>query len=92
MKTHQLIRYSRQKIAGRRGEILLICLVPLSAEIFLLLGEAAVYCIMLYFGDLNPAELFTAGNIEQTIMAVLFVITRIIVMPPLWCAVSVRIL
>ncbi|MDE6784397.1 MAG: hypothetical protein K2J26_03375, partial [Ruminococcus sp.] len=92
MKTRQLIRYSRQKIAGRRGEILLICLVPLGAEIFLLLGEAAVYCIMLYFGSLKPAELFTAGNIEQTIIAVLFGFARIIVMPPLWCAAAMRIL
>lgn len=92
MKTHQLIRYSRQKIKGRRGEILLICLIPLGGEIFLLLGEAAIYCIMLYFGGLKPAELFTAGNIEQTVIAVLFGAVRLAVMPPMWCAAAVRIL
>lgn len=90
MKTYELISYSRRKIKGNRRRILLICLLPLGAELFFRTAETAIYSILLYFGDMPPAALFTGENAEQLAIAAIFAAFRLLVCPPLWCAAAVR--
>ncbi len=92
MKTMELIGYSRKKIKGRRREVLFICLPPIFAELFFRLAEASVYSLMLYFGTLKPAGLFTGESIEQIVIAVIFTFIRWIISAPLWCAAAVRLI
>lgn len=90
MKSWELIGYSRRKIKGRRREAFFICMMPLGAELFFRLAEAALYSIMLYMGVLNPAGLFTGESIEQLVIAFVFTVSRWIISAPLYCAAAVR--
>lgn len=92
MKTRELTAYTRKLIKGRRREILLICLLPMGTEILLRTAEAALYCLMLYFGNIKSVELFTGENTEQAVIAALFFLLRIFVMPPLWCGLAARLM
>lgn len=90
MKTYELISYSRRRIKGNRRRILLICLLPLGAELFFRTAETALYSILLYFGEMPPADLFTGENTEQLAIAAIFAAFRLFICPPLWCAAAVR--
>lgn len=90
MKTYELISYSRRRIKGNRRRILLICLLPLGAELFFRTAETALYSILLYFGEMPPAALFTGENSEHLAIAAIFAAFRLLICPPLWCAAAVR--
>lgn len=86
MSIWELIGYTRRRIRGRRAEILLACLPPIAAGLLFRLGEAAFYSMLLYFGAMRPAELFTGGYAGQLILAVLLTLLRWGVTAPLICA------
>lgn len=90
MRIWELIGYTRRRIRGRRAEILLACLPPIAAELLFRLGEAAFYSLLLYFGAMRPAELFTGGYVGQLVLAVLLTVLRWGVTAPLVCAAAVR--
>lgn len=90
MKTYELISYSRRRIKGNRRRILLICLLPLGAELFFRTAETALYSILLYFGEMPPTALFTGENSEHLAIAAIFAALRLFICPPLWCAAAVR--
>lgn len=90
MKAWELIGYSRQKIKGRRREAFFICILPLCADLFFRIAEAALYSIMLYLEVINPSELFTGKSIEQLVIAVIFTVSRWLVSAPLYCASALR--
>lgn len=90
MSTRELIGYSRKLIKGRRRELLLICMLPIGTEIFFRTAEAALYSLMLYFGNIKPISLFMGNNAEQVVISGLFAVLRSLVMPPLWCGLAAR--
>lgn len=92
MKIRELTGYSRKLIKGRRCEIFLLCLLPIGTELFLRTAEAALYCLMLYFGNIRPIDLFIGGNAEQAVLSVVFSLLRFLVMPPLWCGLAARLM
>lgn len=92
MKIRELTGYSGKLIKGRRCEILLLCLLPIGTELFLRTAEAAMYSLMLYFGNISPADLFTGRNAEQTVLSALFSLLRFLIMPPLWCGLAARLM
>ena len=90
MKIFELIAYSRGNIRGKRRSLLLACLLPFGAELLFRLAEAAFYSLLLYFGAMQPAELFTGKNAEQLVLVVIFTIARWLVTAPLTCAAAVK--
>ena len=92
MKIRELTGYSRKMIKGKRTELFLICLLPIGTELFLRTAEAALYSLMLYFGNIQSIELFTGKNMEQAVLSVLFSLLRCLIMPPLWCGLAARLM
>ena len=86
MKIWELMAYSRKKIKGRRLELLLVCLLPIGAMLLFRLAEAALYSLLLYFGAVRPAGLFTGENTEQLVIAAVFAVLRWTAAAPLVCA------
>ncbi|MBO4876410.1 MAG: hypothetical protein J5501_00185 [Ruminococcus sp.] len=87
MKTGELIRYSRSLIKGKRGRLLLICLLPVCGAVTLRTAETAVYCMMLYLGG-KPAELFSSET--AMLAAAVFAALRCMVCAPLRFAAAQR--
>jgi len=87
MKTGELIRYSRGLIRGRRGRLLLICLLPVCGRLTLRAAETALLCLMLYFGG-RPAELFVSDTV--LLCAAVFAALRCMVCAPLSYAAAHR--
>lgn len=92
MKLRELTRYSAGLIKGRRCEILLLCLLPIGTALFLRTAEAALYSLMMYFGNIRPIDLFTMKNTEQVVLSALFSLLGFLVMPPLWCGLGARLM
>lgn len=90
MKIWELIGYTRRKIKGRRAELLLICLPPAAAELFFRLAEAAFYSLLLYFGAMSPAGLFTGELAGQLVIAAVMTLLRWTASAPLRCAAAVK--
>lgn len=90
MKIAELIRYSRNLLRHRRGKVLLICMLPLGGELIFRLAEAALCCIVLYFGSAEPAELFTGSSPELAVCAAVCGVLRWIICPPLVCGAVLR--
>lgn len=90
MSVWELISYTRQRIRGKRAELLFVCMPPIAAVLLFRLAEAAFYSILLYFGALSPAELFTAGHFGQFIIAALMTLLRWGIAAPLICAAAVK--
>ncbi|WP_028521671.1 hypothetical protein [Ruminococcus flavefaciens] len=65
MKIRELIRYSGRLLEGRRARTMMICLLPLGAELFFRFAEAAVFSLLLYFGGSMPIELFSGSSAVQ---------------------------
>ena len=65
MKIRELIRFSRGLLMGRRARTMMICILPLGAELFFRFAEAAVYSMLLYFGNIEPIRLFGGSNPVQ---------------------------
>lgn len=92
MKKRELLSYSRRLVKGRRSELLLICMIPVGTELFFRTAEAALYCLMLYFGNIKPINLFTGENAEQAVISGIFAVLRFLVIPPLWCGLAARLM
>ena len=90
MSIWELIGYTRRRIRGRRVELLLVCLPPVAAGLLFRLGEAAFYSLLLYFGAMRPAELFSGGFAGQLVLAGLLTLLRWGVTAPLMCAAAAR--
>ncbi|MDE6664916.1 MAG: hypothetical protein K2K14_01825 [Ruminococcus sp.] len=90
MKLREVIRYSKDLLKKRRISTMIICLLPLSSELFFRFAEATVYSLVLYFGDINPVSLFSGENPLQILTAVSSSVLRWFVGSPLIYAVSFR--
>ena len=72
MKVRELIRFSRQLLKCRFARTMMICLLPLGTEMFFRCAEAAVYCILLYFGEYDPIGLFSGRSRVQLSVAAVY--------------------
>ncbi len=83
MKLGNITDYSAKLLKGSRMNAMLIVLAVLSAEVFFRIAEAALYSLMLYFGTIKPAELFTDKNLLQYLISAVFTTLRYIAAAPL---------
>ena len=90
MKVRELIRYSKGLLAGRRARTMMICILPLGAELFFRSSEAAVYSLMLYFGDYAPIKLFGGDEPLQLAVAAVTALLRWVTTAPLMYAAAMR--
>lgn len=92
MKAMELIRYSAGLLKGRRARTMMICILPLGAELFFRFAEAAAYSLLLYFGGAEPIRLFGGSSPVQLAVAVLCTLLRWITSAPLTYAAAERLL
>lgn len=90
MKLRKIIGYSDKLLRGQRMRLTLLCAALAGAELLFRLSEASVYGIMLYFGKLQPAELFSDRSPIKLISAAGFTIMRYAVTAPLIYAAAYR--
>ncbi len=90
MKLREVVKYSKDLLKKHRISTMIICLLPLSSELFFRFAEATVYSLVLYFGDINPLSLFSGENPLQILTTVLSSLMRWCVGSPLIYAVAFR--
>ena len=90
MRSRELIGYSRRLLKGRRTGTTAVCLLPAAAEICFRSAEAAVYCLLIYFGEVRPAELFSGRNIVQISVCAACAVLRFTAVSPLRYAAAYR--
>ena len=90
MKVSELISFSRRLIKGSRKKILVICMLPLSAELFFRLAEAAMYSMLLYFSGSGAYTLFISMQPEKIVLSWIFAVLRWIFFAPLCCCAAVQ--
>lgn len=90
MKIREIIRYTKKLLRGRRVRTCLICFLPLCSELFFRSAEAAVYCLLLYFGEIPPLSLFGTDSPIQPAASLIFTLLRWIVTAPLGYAAAFR--
>lgn len=69
-----------------------VCLLPLAAELFFRFAEAAIYSLLLYFGQMQPVALFSGESRIQLAVTLFITILRITVTAPLTFAAAVRLM
>ncbi|MCQ2469122.1 MAG: hypothetical protein MJ100_04860 [Ruminococcus sp.] len=90
MKIREIIRYTKKLLRGRRVRTCLICFLPLCAELFFRSAEAAVYSLLLYFGEISPLSVFGTDSPIQPAASLIFTLLRWIVTAPLGYAAAFR--
>ena len=90
MKIRQLIPYTKKLLKGRWIRTSLICMLPFCSEVFFRLAEAAVYSMLLYFGEITPIELFSGKNKVQLSAALVLTLMRWVLTAPLVCTAAYR--
>ncbi|MBR1591508.1 MAG: hypothetical protein IJ666_00640 [Ruminococcus sp.] len=90
MKVRELMRFSRKYLSGRRTAVLMICMLPLGAELIFRLAEAVIYSMLLYYGYMQPMDILTGSVGIQLAAWSLFTLIRWLVCAPLYYAAAVR--
>ena len=90
MKIRELIRFSRGLLKGRRSRTMMICILPLGAELFFRFAEAAVYSMLLYFGNIEPIRLFGGSSPVQLGVTTASTLLRLLTTAPLMYAAAYR--
>ena len=90
MKIRELIRFSRGLLKGRRARTMMICILPLGAELFFRFAEAAVYSMLLYFGNIEPIRLFGGSSPVQLGVTAASTLLRLLTTAPLMYAAAYR--
>ncbi|MBO4524640.1 hypothetical protein [Ruminococcus sp.] len=88
MKVRELIRFSNKLLNGRRTGSMMICILPIGAELFFRFAEAAVYSLLLYFGNLQPIKLFGGDEPLQFAVTTVCTVLRCVTVAPLTYAAS----
>lgn len=90
MKLIQIIRYRNFLTKGSRIRLLLLCTAVVGTELLFRLSDGAVCGILLYFGEMKPAELFYAPHPLAAVFAAVFTVLRYIAAAPLIYAAAYR--
>ncbi len=83
VKVMELTGYTRRLLRGKRLRTLMICMLPLAAELFFRSAEVCVYVMLLYFGELKPLGLFTGESVIQTAAVIILTLLRLTILAPL---------
>jgi len=83
LRISELIPFVRKLLRGRDITVMTVCMLPLLGELFFRFAEAAVYSLLLYFGELPPIALFSGSSRIQLAVAVLSALLRFVVVSPL---------
>ena len=86
MVLRQLVRFSRQQIRGQRKRAALVCSLPVAAEMFFRVTEAAFCGLLLWFSSTSPVMLFTGRYLPGAAVSVVCMIMRLVCVSPLDCA------
>ncbi len=92
MRIRELISFSGKMLKGKRAVTMTVCLLPLAAELFFRFAEAAVYSLLLYFGQMQPVALFSGGSRIQLAVALITAVLRITFTAPLTFAMAFRLM
>lgn len=92
MKICELIPFVRKMLKGRNMAVMGICMLPLIGELFFRFAEAAVYSLLLYFGELPPIALFSGEEPLQLAVALLSFLLRLTLVPPLTYGAAARLM
>ncbi|MBQ9898615.1 MAG: hypothetical protein IJM44_04065 [Ruminococcus sp.] len=90
MRIRELTGYTRTLLRGRRARTMMICTLPLGAELLFRSAEAAVYSLLLYFGEMPPIALFSGRSAVQMSVAAVCALLRLLTVSPLLCAAADR--
>ena len=90
MRAMELVRYSRRLMGKNRASAVAICILPLLAELFFRFAEAAIYSLLLYFGQMQPIALFRVESGIQLAVMLMCTALRWITVYPLTYAAAVR--
>ncbi|WP_294409910.1 hypothetical protein [uncultured Ruminococcus sp.] len=69
---------------------MMICILPLGAELFFRFAEAAVYSMLLYFGNIEPIRLFGSSSPVQLGVTAASTLLRLLTTAPLMYAAAYR--
>ncbi|WP_177243935.1 hypothetical protein [Ruminococcus flavefaciens] len=69
---------------------MMICILPLGAELFFRFAEAAVYSMLLYFGNIEPIRLFGGSSPVQLGVTAASTLLRLLTTAPLMYAAAYR--
>jgi len=83
LRISELIPFVRKMLRGRNITVMAVCMLPLLGELFFRFAEAAVYSLLLYFGELPPIALFSGKDRIQLAVSVLSALLRFVVISPL---------
>ena len=86
MELRKLVRFSRQQLRGQRKRAALVCSIPVAAELFFRMTEAAFCGLLLWFGSTSPVMLFTGRYLPGVVVSGLCMVMRIVFVSPLDCA------
>ena len=90
MRAMELVCYSRRLMGKSRASAVAICILPLLAELFFRFAEAAIYSLLLYFGQMQPIALFRVESGIQLAVMLMCTALRWITVYPLTYAAAVR--
>ena len=62
MKVRELMRFSRKYLRGRRTAVLMVCMLPIGAGLIFRLAEAAIYSMLLYYGEMKPMDILNGSS------------------------------
>lgn len=88
MKIRELTAFSKKLLKNKKASTMMICLLPLAAELFFRFAEAAVFSLLLYFGEMPPIALFSGeSKIQLAVTLIAFVLRTAVTAPLLYGAV-----
>ena len=90
MKVRELIRYTDRLLKGRRTRTMLICILPVAAELFFRCAEATACSLLLYFGDSEPISIFGSSDPVRLAVTAVSTVMRWITAAPLMYAAVYR--
>ena len=86
MKVRELIRYTGGLLRGRQTRTMIICALPLAAELFFRFAEAAAFSLLLYFGGSRAIRLFGGDSGVQLAVTAVCTLLRWVTAAPLMYA------
>jgi hypothetical protein len=86
MKVRELIRYTGGLLRGRQTRTMIICALPLAAELFFRFAEAAAFSLLLYFSGSRAIRLFGGNSGVQLAVTAVCTLLRWVTAAPLMYA------
>lgn len=83
MKIRDITAFSSKLLKNKKAATMTVCLLPLAAELFFRFAEAAIFSLLLYFGEMPPIALFSGESRIQLAVTLIAFVFRTAVTAPL---------